>query len=407
MHLAGPEPVSEVGRNLRDLPRYATISTLSAGLIATLLSIAGPALLVYQAAVNAEYPAAAINSWYFAIFVGGGLLSLLLAILYREPICGAYSIAGSALLVPVLTQYSLPQAVGAFLLSGLLITLVGISGLFSWIMDNIPNEVIMGMLAGILLKFGIEIFTPLPGQPLLVGTMILIYVVSFRFVHRWPPVLLALLAGAVIAALSNQFELEAVRLALSHPLLVSPEFSFDALLSLSLPLTLLAVASQNAPGVGILRANGYRAPTNAITIFTGIGSILTAPLLGHGVSIAAPMTAICASPEAHSNPRGRYVAAVTQGVGFIAFGMVGATAISLIRAFPTALVAVVAGLALLPAILQALRLSVGQSRHGLAAAFALLIGASDISILGINSAFWAIVGGVVVARFLVKEPVTD
>jgi benzoate membrane transport protein len=405
--LTGPEPASEVGSNLRDLPRYTTISTLSAGFIATLLSIAGPALLVYQAAVNAEYSAAAINSWFFAIFVGGGLLSLLLAILYREPICGAYSIAGSALLVPVLAQYSLPEAVGAFLISGLLITLVGISGLFGWIMDRIPNEVIMGMLAGILLKFGIAIFTPLPGQPVLVSTMILIYVVSYGFVHRLPPVLLALLGGTVIAALSNQFDLDSVRLSLSQPVLVSPEFRFDTLFSLSLPLTLLALASQNAPGVGILRANGYRAPANAITLFSGIGSILTAPLLGHGVSIAAPMTAICASPEAHSNLRGRYVAAVIQGFGFIAFGIGGATAISLIQAFPTALVTVVAGMALLPAILQALRLSVGQSKHALSAAFALLIGASEINILGINSAFWAIVGGVVVAQFLKKEPTAD
>jgi benzoate membrane transport protein len=170
---------------------------------------------------------------------------------------------------------------------------------------------------------------------------------------------------------------------------------------------LLALASQNAPGVGILRANGYRAPTNAITLFSGIGSILTAPLLGHGVSIAAPMTAICASPEAHSNPQGRYVAAVIQGFGFIAFGIGGATAISLIQAFPTALVTVVAGMALLPAILQALRLSVGQSKHTLGASFALLIGASEINILGINSAFWAIVGGVVVAWLLKQEPAAD
>ena len=112
MHLTGPEPVSEAGRNLRDLSHYTTVSTVSAGFIATLSSIAGPSLLVYQAAANAEYPAAAINSWFLAIFVGGGLLSVLLAILYREPICGAYSIAGSALLVPVLGQYTLPEAVG-------------------------------------------------------------------------------------------------------------------------------------------------------------------------------------------------------------------------------------------------------------------------------------------------------
>jgi benzoate membrane transport protein len=405
MHLNGPEPVSEAGRNLRDLSHYTTISTVSAGFIATLSSIAGPSLLVYQAAANAEYPAAAINSWFLAIFVGGGLLSVLLAILYREPICGAYSIAGSALLVPVLGQYTLPEAVGAFLASGLLVTLAGISGLFGWIMDRIPNEIIMGMLAGILLQFGIGIFTPLPEEPFLVGAMILVYIISSRFVYGFAPVMLALLVGVIIAGLGDQFRLDSVHLSLSQPVLVHPEFRLDALFSVSLPLTLLAIASQNAPGVGILRANGYRAPVNAIMIFSGLGSILTAPFLGHGVNIAAPMTAICASPQAHSNPRGRYAASTIQGACFIAFGLVGATAISLIQAFPAALVAVVAGLALLPVILQALQLSVAQSEHALGAAFALLIGASGISILGINSAFWAIVAGVVVGRLLQQTPV--
>jgi benzoate membrane transport protein len=405
MHLTGPEPVSEAGRNLRDLAHYTTVSTVSAGFIATLSSIAGPSLLVYQAAANAEYPAAAINSWFLAIFVGGGLLSVLLAILYREPICGAYSIAGSALLVPVLGQYTLPEAVGAFLASGLLVTLAGISGLFGWIMDRIPNEIIMGMLAGILLRFGIGIFTPLPEEPFLVGAMILVYIISSRFVYGFAPVMLALLVGVIIAGLGDQFRLDSVHLSLSQPVLVNPEFRLDALFSVSLPLTLLAIASQNAPGVGILRANGYRAPVNAIMIFSGLGSILTAPFLGHGVNIAAPMTAICASPQAHSNPRGRYAASAIQGACFIAFGLVGATAISLIQAFPAALVAVVAGLALLPVILQALQLSVAQSEHALGAAFALLIGASGISILGINSAFWAIVAGVVVGRLLQQRPV--
>jgi len=394
--LAGLEPVTGAGRNLRDLSRSTTVSTLSAGFVATLSSVAGPLLLVYQAAVNAEYPVAAINSWFLAIFVGGGLLSLVLSILYRQPICGAYSIAGSALLVPMLGQYGFSEAVGAYLASGLLVALTGISGLFGWITDRIPNEIVMGMLAGILLKFGIGIFTRLPEEPLLVGTMILAYLVGSQFVPGFMPVVLALLAGVIVVGISGQFEAGSVQLSFSQPVLVGPEFGFDAFLSLSLPLTLLAIASQNAPGVGILRANGYQAPGNAIMVFSGVGSILTAPFLGHGVNVAAPMTAICASPEAHPNPRGRYAASVVQGICFIAFGLISAIAVSLIQAFPAALIAVVAGLSLLPPILQALQLSVAESKHTLGAAFALLIGASDITIAGIGSAFWAIVVGVIV-----------
>jgi benzoate membrane transport protein len=404
MSLTGPEPAREVGRNLRDLPRCMTTSALSAGFVATLLATTGPALLVYQAAKNAGYPDTIVDSWFLANYVGAGLLSLLLAILYREPICGASSIAGSAFLATALAGFTLPEAVGAFLVSGLLITLLGVSGLFDWIMERIPNEVIMGALAGILLQFGIEVFASLPGQPLLVGAMVTAYIAGSRFVPRLPSALLALLAGLIIAGLNGQFDLVSIRFSLSQPVLVAPSFSLGAFLSLTLPLTLLAVATQNAPGVGILWANGYRPPVNAITIFSGVGSILTAPLVNHGLNIAAPMTAVCADPRVHPDPHNRYAATVAQGIYFLAFGLVSATAISLIQALPDALITGVAGLALLPVILQAFRLSVGQSRHTLAAGFALLIGASNLSILGINSAFWAIVAGLLASFILKQEP---
>ncbi len=206
MRLTGPEPPGEVGRNLRDFSRYAGPSTLGAGFVAALLGCTGPALLVYQAATGAGYPGEVINSWFFAIFVGGGLLSLLLAFLYREPICGAYPIAGSALLVTVLDGYSLSEAVGAFLVSGVLVLLIGVTGLFDAVMERVPNEVIMGALAGILLPFGIEVFALLPGQPVLVGAMVAAFLVGVRLVRAVPPALLALVAGFVVAVASGRFE---------------------------------------------------------------------------------------------------------------------------------------------------------------------------------------------------------
>ncbi len=402
--LSGLEPARDIRRTLRDLPRYTTPSTVAAGFIAALPGITGPWLLAYQAARAAGYPPAAINSWILAIFVGSGLLSLLLALLYREPICGAYSIAGSALLVPVLAQFSLAEAAGAFLLSGLLVTLVGLSGLFGWLMEHIPNEVIMGMLAGVLLRFGIGIFDALAEQPLLVGLMLAAYLATVRFLPQFPPVLSALAIGVATAGLTGQFEPGSVRFGLSQPILVRPNFNLNALFSVALPLTLLAIASQNAPGIGILRANGYQPPVNAVTIFSGVGSVLTAPLLGHGINVAAPMTALCANPAVHPDPRGRYVATVSNGIWFIAFGLVGATAISLIQALPAAFVLVIAGLALFPVLGQAFRLSLGPVKHAVPAAFTLLIAASNLSLLGINATFWAIVAGLALARFLRPEP---
>ncbi|MDP9439492.1 MAG: benzoate/H(+) symporter BenE family transporter, partial [Actinomycetota bacterium] len=275
-----------------------------------------------------------------------------------------------------------------------------ITGLFDALMERVPNEVLMGALAGILLPFGIEVFALLPSQPLLVGSMVAAYLVGVGLVRVVPPALLALVAGFVVAWGSGRFEAGELDFTLSGPVFVPPSFDWGAVVSIAVPLTLLAVATQNAPGVGILRANGFRPPTNAITIFSGIGSILTAPLVGNGVNIAAPMTAVCAGPDSHPDPKGRYVATVTQGLLFAAFGLAGATVISLIGALPAAFVAGVAGLTLLPVILQALRFSVGGERHTLAAGVALLVGASGLSILGINSTFWALVVGVALAKVL-------
>lgn len=403
MRVTGPEPAGDVGRNLRDSVRHVNASTVGAGLVATLLGTTGPALLVYQAATNAGYPAEIIDSWFFAIYVGGGLLSLLLAFLYREPICGAFPIAGSALLVTVLAGYSIPEAVGAFLVSGVLVALIGFSGLFDAIMARVPNEVIMGTLAGILFGFGTEVFAFLPEQPVLVGAMVAAYLVSFRLVRRLPPVLPALAVGLAVAGLLGRFEVDELRLTPAYPVLVAPAFDLGAIFSIAVPLTLLAVATQNAPGVGILWANGYRPPVNAVTIFSGIGSVITAPMVGNGLNIAAPMTAVCAGEESHPDPEHRYVATVVQGLGFIAFGLASATAISLIQALPVALIAVVAGLALLPVIFQSLRLSVGGTRHTLASGIALLVAASGMTILGISAAFWAIVAGVLLAHFLKQD----
>lgn len=403
MPLTGPEPSRDVGRNLRDLPRCTTSSALGAGFVATLLATTGPALLLYQALTNAGYQGTLVDSWFFTVYVGSGLLSLIFAFLYREPICGAFSIAGTALLVTTLDNFGLHEAVGAFLVSGLLVTLIGFSGLFDWVMERVPNEIVMGALAGILLQFGIEAFSVLPGQPLLVGSMVAVYLVGERFVPKVPPAMLALLAGLTVAGLNGQFDPGSIDFSISQPVLVAPSFSLGTILSLALPLALLAVATQNAPGVGILWANGYEPPVNAVTIFSGIGSVLTAPLLCHGLTIAAPMTAVCADPDVHPDLRNRYTATVAQGGYFIAFGLVSATAISLIRTLPSALITGVAGLALLPVILQSFRLSVGQSEHTLAAGIALLVGASDLKLLGIGSAFWAIVAGLLAALILKKQ----
>ena len=397
--IAGLEPPTDIRANLRDLPRCVTVSTVSAGLVAALLGVTGPVILLIQAATAAGLTPAQLNSWVFAVLVGGGTASLFLALVYRQPICGAYSIAGAALLVTTLPGYSLGEAVGAYLISGLAIAALGLTGWFGRAMARIPPEIVSGMLAGVLFRFGTGIFTPLADQPLLVLAMVLTFLLLQRLGWRTSTVG-ALVVGMALAAAGGQFRLEQVALGFALPELYPPEFSLQAMLSLSLPLTLLALTSQNAPGIGILQAQGYPAPSNAMTLVSGLWSVVTAPLGGHGVNIAAPMTAICAAPTAHPDPWGRYAATVVNGVLFAGVGVVGATATTIILALPPSVIGVVAGLAMVPPLMQSLRGSVGQERHAYGAFFALAIAASNVTLLSVGAPFWALLGGLLVSRLL-------
>jgi benzoate membrane transport protein len=354
---------------------------------------------VIQAATAAGLSQAQLDSWVFAIMVGGGAASLVLALGYRQPISGAYSIAGAALLVTTLPRFPLAEAVGAYLVSGLLILALALTGLFGRAIERIPPEIVMGMLAGVLFRFGVGIFTPLAREPVLVLLMVLTFLLLQRRGWR-TATLFALLVGMAVAGASGQFRLERVALQLTTPQLQAPTFLLEAVLSLSLPLTLLALTSQNAPGIGILLAQGYRPPSNAITLVSGLGSLLTAPLGGHGVNIAAPMTAICSSPAAHPDLSGRYAATVINGLLFVAFGFVGATATTIMLALPPAVIAVTAGLGMVGPLMQALRKSLGQDRHAFGAFFAVVIAASDVTLLNVGAPFWSLLGGLVVSRLL-------
>jgi benzoate membrane transport protein len=390
-------------RSVRELPRVVTLSSASAGLVAALLGVTGPTLLVYQAAVDSGFTDAQISSWFFAIFGVSGLFSIWLALAYRQPICGAYSIAGAALLTQVLPQFGLHQAVGAYVMSALLITLLALTGWFERVMRVIPTSIIMGMLAGILLRFAVGIFGALVQDPWLVGLTVLAYVLAQRRAQLFPPVPVALAVGVALALLLHPLPGGPIPLAFTLPGWYAPEFTLDAFLSLALPLTLLTLSSQNATGIGVLWALGYRAPIHAITLATGLFSLLTAPMGGHGVNLATPMTAICGDAGVHPDPDRRWGAAVVNGALFSTFGVLGVTLLALIQVLPLGLIRAVAGLALVPVILQSLERSFGKGEHRFGALFALVIAASNVEFLGIGAAFWSLVAATAISWVADKD----
>jgi benzoate membrane transport protein len=384
-------------RSVRDLPRAVTLSSASAGLVAALLGVTGPTLLVYQAAVNGGFSSEQTASWFFAIFALAGVFSVWLAMAYRQPICGAYSIAGAALLLQALPHFTLAQAVGAYVLQAVLILALGLSGWFERLLRLVPVPIIMGMLAGILLRFATGIFQDLVRDPALVGLTLAAYVLAQRRARLFPPVTVALAVGVVLALWLHPLPAAPIPLTLTLPHFYAPAFTLGAFLSLTLPLTLLTLSSQNATGIGVLWALGYRAPVHAITLATGLFSLVTAPMAGHGVNLATPMTAICGDPGAHPDADLRWGAAVVNGVLFSAFGLLGLTLLALIRVLPPGLITTVAGLALVPVILQALQRSFGTGEQRMGSLFALVIAASGVQVLGIGAAFWSLVGATAIS----------
>jgi benzoate membrane transport protein len=384
------EGETRLAESLRGLPRALTPSTVTAGLVAALMGVASPTMLLFQAGTDSGYSPAQLGSWFFAVFVGGGVFSVVLALVYGQPMTGAFSIAGAALLAQVLPRFGLHEAVGAYLAAGAAITVLGLSGGFERLMRLVPPEIVMGMLAGVLLRFGVDLFPQLIKSPLLVGPTLLAYALAHRFPRYLPPIAVALAVGVVMSLFTHTYPAGPIPLALTLPEFYAPRFSLDGLLSLALPLVLLALATQNATGIGVLWAQGYAAPINAITLATGLLSLVTAGMAGHGVNLATPMTAICSDPASHPDPQRRYGAAVVNGVLWIACGLLGLTIVRLIDVLPQGLILTVAGLGLLPVVLQSLTRAFGAGRHRFGCLFALLFAASNTQWLGIGAAFWAL-----------------
>jgi len=273
-------------QNLRDLPRSLAFSAILSALVAVLVGYTGPILIVVQAAENAGLSQAQLSSWIWGITIGSGVSAIIMSLWYRQPMLSAWPTAGSALLVTSLAQYRYEEAIGAYILAAAAMVILGLSGWFGRVIDRVPRAVIAGMLAGVLLRFGINIFTSLGQAPLLIGVMILTYLLLRRLGYRAPSIG-TLVVGLIVAGLSGQLSMPEFSLQLTTPVLTVPEFTLRGFLGLAVPLFILANVSQNAPGLAVLRSFGYRTPANVPLTITCIVSLWIAPFAGSGVALAA------------------------------------------------------------------------------------------------------------------------
>ncbi|MBW9108046.1 benzoate/H(+) symporter BenE family transporter [Paraburkholderia phenoliruptrix] len=371
-----------------------SLSAIVAGFVAMMTGYTSSLVLMFQAGQAAHLSNAQISSWIWALSVGMAVSTIGLSLRFRAPIVVAWSTPGAALLVSSLPHVPYAQAIGAFIVCALLLTVVGLTGWFDTLMKKIPAGIAAALLAGILFEIGIEIFRAAQFQTALVLTMFLTYLVVKRIAPRYA-IPLTLIAGTLAAGVLGLLDFSHFRVTLAQPVFTMPSFSLAASISIGIPLFVVAMASQNVPGIAVLRADGYATPSAPLISTTGIVSLALAPFGSHGVNLAAITAAICTGPEAHENRDKRYTAAVWCGIFYLIAGVFGATIAALFAAFPRELVVSVAALALFGSIMSGLTNAMQDARQREAALVTFMVTASGLTLLSIGSAFWGLVAGVV------------
>lgn len=365
-----------------------------AGLISVIVNYGGTFILVFQAAKVAGLSPEMTASWVWSVSIGVGVTGIILSWVAREPIITAWSTPAAAFLVTTLATAPYAEAVGAYLISAAAFVLLGLSGYFEKLIRLIPPGIAAGLLAGILLQFGIGAFGGMNVDPLLAGLLIFAYVMLKRFSARYAVVGILVL-GLGFLLVQGRIDLSGVALQLATPVFTMPAFSFNALLSIALPLFLITLTGQYMPGMLVLRNDGFSTSANPIVTVTGIGSLLMAPFGSHAFNIAAITAAICTGREAHEDPSKRWIAGIAAGVFYILVGVFGVTLAALFMAFPATFITTLAGLALLGTIGGSLAGAMADPKTREASLITFLAAAANITLFGIGGAFWGLLIGLV------------
>jgi len=371
----------------------STIQPILAGIIAAFVGFAGVFTVVLQGFVAVGASQAQAASGLLAICVAQGLLSILMSWRYRIPISIAWSTPGSVLFAATgLIQGGFPAAVGAFILAGLLIIAAGLIKPFGRLVASIPPVLASAMLAGILLGLCLAPAKAVGLEPGLAIPVVLVWAIIGRIRRIW-----AVPAAVATAVAMIIWTLPAGGLSIDHAtpdiVFVLPTFTLQGLVSLAIPLFVVTMASQNLPGIAVMKANGYEPPVGPVFVGTGIVSILAAPFGGHTLNFAAITAALCAGPDAHPDPARRWVASFTAGVTYLFLGLGATLAAALVTVAPPVLIQAATGLALFGAFGGALAGAISVPAQRDAAIVTFVTAASGLSFFGIGAAFWGIVAG--------------
>ncbi|MDU1062331.1 MAG: benzoate/H(+) symporter BenE family transporter [Leclercia adecarboxylata] len=378
-----------------------TFPTLLSGFVAVLVGYASSAAIIWQAAAAAGATAPQIAGWMTSLGIGMGISTLALSWWYKAPVLTAWSTPGAALLATSLQGVTLSETIGIFIFANALILICGVSGLFARLMKIIPHSLAAAMLAGVLLRFGLQAFSNLEGHLLLCGSMLLAWLITKAFAPRYA-IVATLLVGGAVAALKGDVVTDKLTFAVVMPEFIAPTFNLTTLVSIGLPFFLVTMASQNAPGFATLKASGYPVAVSPLIVFTGGLALLLSPFGVYSICIAAITAAICQSPDAHPDAGKRWLAAAAAGIFYLLAGIFGGSISGLMAALPLSWIQTLAGLALLGTIGGSLHQALHNEAERDAAIVTFLLTASGATLAGIGSAFWGLVAGGVCYALLLR-----
>ncbi|MDP3536399.1 MAG: benzoate/H(+) symporter BenE family transporter [Halomonas sp.] len=388
----------EKGVSLRHAPgdfmRDLNVDNASTGLVAGILGLSVGVVHI-SAGTAAGLNSSFIMIWVISYLMINGLFGLFMPAYYRLPLPMANSIPGALMFAAVIPVIGLEAALGASLIAGAITLIAGITGVMGIVMRLIPMPIVMGMVGGMLLSFGLNMVEPLESAIVPASIMILAFFISSRLFRKIPPLVVAMLAG-ILYLTATGVDLSGIAATIRFPEFIVPQFTLGAFLTYGLPLAIILVGMETPAGVGLLKGMGYKeVPANGITAVGGLGTMVSSFFNLHSTCIAAPMTGICASPEAGTHDK-RWVAAVIAGAIFVVAAPFYGYVVSLLEATPRYFIAIIAGLALMRVITSSMAIAF-SGKNEIGALFAFLIAASGIQILGIGATFWALVLGVVVS----------
>lgn len=398
-------PLIEPGKGFRDLKEDWKCSSRSmfAALTAMVFVVSGAIPMLASVADSAGMSSEQATSFVMCSMLVGAVISIIVSLYYRTPFYFAASLTAIVVLKPMFQQFSLPEMAGGFVVAGAAVFLIGYTGLMGWIGDHLPLPVVLGMVAGVFMSYGLDIVSSITSDPLS-GCIITGAFVAFPLItKKVPPHIIALAAGVVCAVFIHKMSLAGAGsdAGLALPVFTAPDFSGSVLLTVSLPLVIMALADV-FKGYGVLKSNGYDLPLNTITSLSGLGSILAAFGLGHTISLAGPVMAILAGKDAGEKDR-RFTGAVIYCIGVIVVCILLGILIPVIMQLPDTVMSLICGLAMTGLLTSSLQGAFGAGKFQMGALAAFLVGLSKLTLFGIGAPVWAVVFGLIVTFGMERE----